>query len=393
MNNKGIIGAIIGDIVGSRFEFNNYRSTDFEFLNDKCFFTDDSVMTIAVADWVTKKNQTDRHLALYLREWGRKYPNRGYGGMFLRWLLSKELSSPYNSFGNGSAMRVSPCGFYAQSLDEALFLAKQSAEVTHNHPEGIKGAQSVAAAIYLAKTGSTKAIIKEYIENNFGYDLSRTCNEIRRVYKFNETCQETCPEAIIAFLESHDYESAIRLGISLGGDSDTIGAITGGIAAAYYGVPDSIMEDVNRFIPNEFIDIVEKFENSMNTEKRISADIINNLKPNEIFVFGSNLDGMHGGGAARVAYNKFGAIWGQGVGLQGQSYAIPTMHGSVNVIKPYVDEFIDFAKSHTELKFLVTRIGCGIAGFTDEEIAPLFKEATEIENIYLPKSFYYILVK
>ncbi|MBO5847649.1 MAG: ADP-ribosylglycohydrolase family protein [Bacteroidales bacterium] len=393
MNNKGIIGAIIGDIVGSRFEFNNYRSTDFEFLNDKCFFTDDSVMTIAVADWVTKKSQTDRHLALYLREWGRKYPNRGYGGMFLRWLLSKELSSPYNSFGNGSAMRVSPCGFYAQSLDEALFLAKQSAEVTHNHPEGIKGAQSVAAAIYLAKTGNTKAIIKEYIENNFGYDLSRTCDEIRRFYKFNETCQETCPEAIIAFLESHDYESAIRLGISLGGDSDTIGAITGGIAAAYYGISDSIIEEVKRFIPFEFIDIVEKFENSMNTEKRISADIINTLKENEIFVFGSNLDGMHGGGAARVAYNKFGAIWGQGVGLQGQSYAIPTMHGGVNVIKPYVDEFIDFAKSHTELKFLVTRIGCGIAGFTDEEIAPLFKEAIEIENIYLPKSFYYILVK
>ena len=393
MNNKGIIGAIIGDIVGSRFEFNNYRSTDFEFLNDRCFFTDDSVMTIAVADWITNKRQTDRHLALYLREWGQKYPNRGYGGMFLRWLLSKELSSPYNSFGNGSAMRVSPCGFYAQSLDEALFLAKQSAEVTHNHPEGIKGAQSVAAAIYLAKTGSTKAIIKEYIENNFGYDLSRTCDEIRRVYKFNETCQETCPEAIIAFLESHDYESAIRLGISIGGDSDTIGAITGGIAAAYYGVPDSIIEDVKGFIPFEFIDIVEKFENSMNTEKRISADIINNLKPNEIFVFGSNLDGMHDGGAARAAYNKFGAIWGQGVGLQGQSYGIPTMHGGVDVIKPYVDEFIDFAKSHPELKFLVTRIGCGIAGFRDEEMAPLFKDAIEIENIYLPKSFYYVLVK
>lgn len=393
MNNKGILGAIIGDIVGSRFEFNNYRSTNFEFLNDKCFFTDDTVMTIAVADWVTNKRQTDRHLALYLREWGRKYPNSGYGGMFFRWLFSKELSSPYNSFGNGSAMRVSPCGFYAQSLKEALFLAKQSAEVTHNHPEGIKGAQSVAAAIYLAKTGSTKAIIKEYIENNFGYDLSRTCDEIRRVYKFNETCQETCPEAIIAFLESHDYESAIRLGISIGGDSDTIGAITGGIAAAYYGVPDSIIEEVKRFIPFEFIDIVEKFENSMNTEKRISPDFINYLKENEIFVFGSNLEGMHGGGAARAAYNKFGAIWGQGVGLQGQSYGIPTMHGGVDVIKPYVDEFIDFAKSHPELKFLVTRIGCGIAGFSDDEMAPLFKDAIEIENIYLPKSFYYVLVK
>ncbi|MBQ1268621.1 MAG: ADP-ribosylglycohydrolase family protein, partial [Muribaculaceae bacterium] len=195
------------------------------------------------------------------------------------------------------------------------------------------------------------------------------------------------------FLESHDYESAIRLGISLGGDSDTIGAITGGIASAYYSIPDSIIEEVKRFIPFEFIDIVEKFENSMNTEKRISADIINNLKPNEIFVFGSNLEGMHGGGAARAAYNKFGAIWGQGVGLQGQSYGIPTMHGGVDVIKPYVDEFIDFAKSHPELKFLVTRIGCGIAGFRDEEIAPLFKDAIEIENIYLPKSFYNILVK
>ena len=153
------------------------------------------------------------------------------------------------------------------------------------------------------------------------------------------------------------------------------------------------MEDVKRFIPNEFIDIVEKFENSINMEKRISPDFINTLKENEIYVFGRNLEGMRGGGAARVAYNKFGAIRGQGVGLQGQSYAIPTMHGGVNIIKPYVDEFIDFAKSHTELKFLVTRIGCGIAGFTDEEIAPLFKEAIEIENIYLPKSFYYILVK
>ena len=393
MNNKGIIGAIIGDIVGSRFEFNNYRSTDFEFLNDRCFFTDDTVMTIAVADWVTNKRQTDRHLALYLREWGRKYPNSGYGGMFFRWLFSKELSSPYNSFGNGSAMRVSPCGFYAQSLEEALLLAKQSAEVTHNHPEGIKGAQSVAAAIYLAKTGNKKDIIKEYIEQNFGYDLSRTCDEIRRVYKFNETCQETCPEAIIAFLEGNDYESAIRLGISLGGDSDTIGAITGGIAAAYYGVPDSIMEDVKRFIPYEFIDIIEKFENSMDKRKRISPDLINKLKENEIFVFGSNLEGMHGGGAARIAYNKFGAIWGQGVGLQGQSYGIPTMHGGVDVIKPYVDEFINFAKSHPELKFLVTSIGCGIAGFRDEEMAPLFKDAIEIENIYLPKSFYYVLVK
>ena len=143
----------------------------------------------------------------------------------------------------------------------------------------------------------------------------------------------------------------------------------------------------------EFIKTIDKFENNINMEKRISPDFINYLKENEIFVFGSNLEGMHGGGAARIAYNKFGAVWGQGVGLQGQSYGIPTMHGGIEEIKPYVDEFINFAKSHPELKFLVTRIGCGIAGFKDEEIAPLFKDAFEIENIYLPKSFYDILVK
>ena len=390
MNNKGIIGAIIGDIVGSRFEFNNYRSTDFQLFNDNCFFTDDSVMTIAVADWITNKDHTQKELSTYMREWGHKHPNRGYGGMFFKWLFSKELMPAYNSFGNGSAMRVSPCGFYADSIENALLLAEQSAEVTHNHLEGIKGAQSVAAAIYLAKTGNTKAFIKEYIEQKFNYNLSRTCDEIRKVYKFNETCQETCPEAIIAFLESHDYESAIKLGISIGGDSDTIGAITGSIAAAFYGVPNSIIKDGKKFIPNEFIEVIEKFEGN-NMEKRISPKFINELENNEIFVFGSNLEGRHGGGAARIAYDKFGAIWGQGVGLQGQSYGIPTMHGGVDVIKPYVDEFIDFAKSHQELKFLVTRIGCGIAGFNDEEMAPLFKDAIEIENIYLPKSFYDIL--
>ena len=392
MNNKGIIGAIIGDIVGSRFEFNNYRSTDFQLFNDNCFFTDDSVMTIAVADWITNKSKTPKQLSSYMREWGRKYPNSGYGGMFFRWLFSRDLLPAYNSFGNGSAMRVSPCGFFAHSLQEALDLAKQSAEITHNHPEGIKGAQSVAAAIYLAKRGYNKDAIREYIELNFHYDLNRTCDDIRKVYKFNETCQETCPEAIIAFLESHDYESAIKLGVSIGGDSDTIGAITGSIAAAFYGVPNSIINEAKKFIPYDFIEIIEKFEGN-NMEKRISPEFINKLENNEIFVFGSNLKGMHGGGAARIAYDKFGAIWGQSVGLQGQSYGIPTMHGGIDVIKPYVDEFINFAKEHSELKFLVTRIGCGIAGFSDEEMAPLFKDAIEIENIYLPKNFYYILVK
>mgnify|MGYP003293321744 CR=1 FL=1 len=148
MNNKGIIGAIIGDIVGSRFEFNNYRSTDFQLFNDNCFFTDDSVMTIAVADWITNKDHTQKELSTYMREWGHKYPNRGYGGMFFQWLFSRELLPAYNSFGNGSAMRVSPCGFYADSIENALLLAEQSAEVTHNHPEGIKGAVAAVKKIH-----------------------------------------------------------------------------------------------------------------------------------------------------------------------------------------------------------------------------------------------------
>ncbi len=258
MNNKGIIGAIIGDIVGSRFEWNNCRSTDFEFLTEQCTFTDDTVMTIAVAKWLTTKES----LSDIMRNWGKAYPERGYGGMFYQWLFSRdpEMQKPYNSFGNGAGMRVSPCGFYACSLEQAHQLAKESADVSHNHPEGVKGAQSIAAAIYLARSGRSKAEIKSYIESTFGYDLSRTCDEIRPAYQFNETSQGSCPEAIIAFFESDSYESAVRLAVSLGGDSDTIACMTGGIAAAYYGVPDEIINSTLPFLPQEMIDVIQHFE-------------------------------------------------------------------------------------------------------------------------------------
>jgi len=250
-----MIGAIIGDVIGSVYEWNNYRGTDFELFKANSDFTDDSVLTIATAEVLLDKGDyTDAY-----QNYGQYYPNRGYGGNFSAWIYD-EFAQPYNSWGNGSAMRVSPVGFYCNSEKEVMEEAKKSAGVTHNHPEGIKGAQATALAIYLAKTGSNKEIIKEKITSLFGYDLSRTCDEIRPNYEFNESCQGTVPEAIIAFLESTDFESAIRLAISLGGDSDTLACITGGIAQAYYkSIPKHILDGVNSLLPIEFKAIVEEF--------------------------------------------------------------------------------------------------------------------------------------
>ena len=231
-----MLGAIIGDIAGSKYEFDNIRTKDFPFVSTGCTFTDDTVMTIAVAKALIRKDKEQAEFRQILVEEmktaGKKYPDAGYGGMFGYWLESEE-SKPYNSYGNGSAMRVSPCGLYAKSLDEALMLAKESAEVTHNHPEGIKGARAVAAAIYLAKTKKSKSEIAEYIQENF-YPLDKTLDEIRPYYKFDETCQGSVPEAITAFLESESFEDAIRNAVSIGGDSDTIAAIAGSIALAFY---------------------------------------------------------------------------------------------------------------------------------------------------------------
>ena len=269
-----MLGAIIGDVVGSVYEWNNIKTKDFEFFKPNCFFTDDTVMTVAVAKalLLTREKQSKanekisfkKELIKQMQDFGKRFPNAGYGGMFAGWLVS-DNPKPYNSFGNGSAMRVSPCGYIAVTLDEALLLAKVSADVTHNHPEGIKGAQVIAAAIFLARCNRSKEEIKEYIEENF-YTLDKTLDEIRPSYSFNETCQETVPQAIQAFLESTDFEDAIRNAISLGGDSDTLAAITGSIAWAYYrqfGFPISpdlqkMQDKVYTYLPQEFIDIYEQ---------------------------------------------------------------------------------------------------------------------------------------
>ena len=258
-----MLGAIIGDIVGSRFEWNNNKTKHFELLNDKCFFTDDTVMTLAIAKAIlhSKSDYSDlSSLSIkYMQEVGRNYPSCGYGGSFGLWVFSNN-PKPYNSFGNGAAMRVSPVGFVAKSLDQAISLSKKVTEVTHNHPEGIKGAEATAVAIYLARNGYNINDIKNYIDKHY-YKMNFTLDEIRDTYKFNETCQDTVPQAIMAFLESTSFEDAIRNAISIGGDSDTIAAITGGIAEACYGIPKEIRNKALTYLDKRLLNILLDFEN------------------------------------------------------------------------------------------------------------------------------------
>ena len=243
-----MLGAVIGDIVGSVYEFNNIRRKDFgPLFHPSAFFTDDTVCTIAVADALV----SGRHAGEALKDWGVRYwDNGGWGGMFARWLQSPELA-PYNSFGNGAAMRVSPAGLLATSVEHASALARAVTEVTHDHPEGLKGAEATALAIFLARQRVTPQNITVAITERFGYDLARTPDDIRPTYRFNETCQETVPQALVCALTATDFEDAIRNAISIGGDSDTVAAIAGGVAEALFGVPDEIADAGWQRLPAE----------------------------------------------------------------------------------------------------------------------------------------------
>lgn len=256
-----MLGAIIGDIVGSRFEWNNIKTKDFELFTDKCGFTDDSVMTIAVADALMRAEGNIDILPTYavesMQRIGRPYPHCGYGGSFYHWIYS-DAPKPYNSYGNGAAMRVSACGFLAKNLEEAKAFSNAVTAVSHNHPEGLKGAEATTAAIFLARSGKTISEIKQYIQNEY-YPIDFTLDEIRDTYRFNETCQDTVPQALEAFFESTDFEDAIRNAISIGGDSDTLAAITGGIAEAYYGVPDDIKNMALGYLDEKLMEVVKRF--------------------------------------------------------------------------------------------------------------------------------------
>lgn len=250
-----MLGAIAGDIIGSVYEGRSIKTTEFPLFHKDCRFTDDSVLTVAVADSIL----TGVGYGEKLKEYFRRYPFAGYGGTFQVWAASHD-TRPYNSWGNGSAMRVSPVGFAFESLEDVLDQAKRSAEVTHNHPEGIKGAQATAAAVFLARTDWDKREIKDFIEERFKYDLSEPLDSIRTWYGFDISCEGSVPQAIRAFLESNDYEDAVRKAISIGGDSDTIACITGGIAHAFYkGVPQTIVEKVSQILDNRLWSVVSAF--------------------------------------------------------------------------------------------------------------------------------------
>lgn len=275
-----MLGAIVGDIVGSVYEWNNIKTKDFPLFRDDCFFTDDTVMTCAVAEAIMNGGQKDDFIDA-MKKYGRMYPNADYGARFNRWLMT-DNREPYNSFGNGSAMRVSPCAWVMEAATSELpfevkRLAQLSSEVTHNHPEGIKGAMATADAIFMCRyffgghasdneqpnsetPEEIKRRVKEHIEKEYGYDLSKTLDEIRPTYRFNETCQDTVPQAIVAFLESTDFEDAIRNAISLGGDSDTLAAITGSIAEAAYGIPEWITDKVYTYLDEPLKDVLRRWE-------------------------------------------------------------------------------------------------------------------------------------
>ena len=266
-----MLGAIIGDIIGSVYEWHNIKTTDFPLFQKRCRPTDDSIMTIAVAEglvssWEKGEEEIRKAVIQSMQAWGRKYPDAGYGGSFRKWLRSAN-PQPYNSWGNGSAMRVSSVGWLYSSLTEVEKMARLTAEVTHNHPEGIRGAQALAAAVFLARTKPDKNIIKAYLEEKYGYDLTKSLDEIRPGYVFDVSCQGSVPQAIRAFLEGGSYEETVRLAVSIGGDSDTIACMAGSAAEAYYGIPEEIktkglryLDDCQRESVNSFRRFVSKLK-------------------------------------------------------------------------------------------------------------------------------------
>lgn len=253
-----ILGAIIGDIVGSRFEYDNLRKTDIKLFDFDSKFTDDSVMTCAIAESLVNGNVSEEEVASNMRKWYRKYPYRGYGGNFRQWCLNPDAKA-YNSWGNGSAMRTSSVAYFANSLDECKDMARKYAGITHNHPEGMKGAEAVSVAIWLALNGESQHRICEYIEQNY-YDLNFDYDDLVQNYEYDVSCQGSVPQAIYCFLRGNSFEECIRIAVSIGGDSDTIACITGAIAEAYFGIPEEIKNQALKYVGSDMLKLLEKTE-------------------------------------------------------------------------------------------------------------------------------------
>ena len=414
-----MLGAIIGDIVGSVYEFNNIRDIHFPLFSSTSNYTDDSVLSVAVADWAMSDQQLSaEQLENKLVEYGRSFPNPlgGYGEMFRVWLFSPEhlldfktgkvigKRCPYHAWSNGAAMRVSALGWLFDSLAATEDAAARSASVTHNHPEGIKGAQAVAAAIYMARTGSSKQEIKQYITERFNYSLNESWDVLHENYSWDSSCQGTVPPALICFLESSDYEDAVRKSIAIGGDSDTIGCITGGIAEAFYqDIPQFMVEHAMNLLPLPLKGILrklgktnykvcyDKYIPDNSCKHQCTPDHIESLKRNEVLVFGADAEGSHQIGMSKWACERFAANVGVNEGLTGQAYAIPMLDKDKETTFASIGKFISFTKSRPQVNFFVTKLHDDFKGFTLKETALMFKDALSIDNIFLPKEYYTIL--
>lgn len=400
-----IIGAIIGDIVGSTYEFAEKIPTRFKLLRSACSFTDDTVLTVAIADALLH----GRTFADAIEDWGNRYIYAGFGHSFREWKKRRKNnpSATNNSKGNGCGMRVSPIGFWAKSIDEAMSLAKESAIITHNSPEGIAGAQAIVTAVFMAKEQRDKEDIKDFIKTTFGYNLDLSYDEIwkqvneydnvNKMRREREWAENTCPVAIIAFLNSNSYEECVRTAISYGGDVDTIACMAGGIAAAYYGVPQDIIDGVAPYLPQDIIDVVNEFDGLTLVNRNTPSQIDRWAKSGHILVYGSGKDfagETKSGSLLRdnepigyIANRRFGSKH-QLEGLVGNSYAIPTVGYTMEEIGKGVEMFTAFVNEHPELTFLVTNVGCSKkAGFTLAEIAPMFSCIAGNANVMLPKEF------
>ena len=393
MSTKGIIGAVIGDIAGSSHEFSAVPSPSFKLFDSKSSFTDDTALTMAVAEWMMDRNNISIDNALL--KWGRNYPNAGYGKGFKVFLKSGKRPEQ-GSEHNGSAMRVSPVGFLSTSLEEAMTLARESALPSHNTPGAIAGAQALAAAIFLARTGSSKDDIRNYIEQTFGFNLSRAYDEVREdVQKWlaiRRTDKEasrkrllsaaaTVQDALTAFLEGEDYESTVRLAVWMGGDSDTVACMAGAVAAAFWGVPEELIEQALPLLPPDLIDVINRCDGTEWKPTGVTPNNPHRWRPDDVVVYGANEDDTAGEqGFYDVRLSSFNHHPNRG-------YRIVTIGRTLESVTEQVAALRKEAETHPEQRYLVREIGVSKAGFSVEQVASLFSWAIPMENVFLPKAF------
>lgn len=378
----GILGAIIGDIVGSRFEFlKTFPKYNFKMFGSSNLFTDDSIMTVAIADALLHQKGFQEAML----EWGRKYPNGGWGGGFRKWLKS-DNPQPYNSKGNGCGMRISPVGFYGKTLEEVLDLATKATMPTHGSEEGLKGAKAIASAIFLAKQQKPKSEIKKYIEDNFGYNLDSTKEEIVSMVQhfekgMGELAEYSVPVAIIAFLNGNDFEDTMRIAMTYGGDADTIGAMLGGISAAYYGVPMNIAQEAIKYLSQDILDVINEFDKTSFVSPRITPNVTHEWNTDCVVVYGKSVNERENGEDG--SYDVHNIRNRHKI----EGYAIRTIGADFKDTKQDVDAFVQYVKEHPQKTFLVKKVGIQKANIPVERIAPLFKPLKDTTNVFLPTEY------